>query len=72
MSSPTKIPPDSEKFGERNRARRWNKAVRPGVPSELCLIFQLYPLPKVNKEEAEGGGTGGHTIVLVFLHLFEQ
>lgn len=32
ISSPTKIPPDSENVGARNRARRCNSAVRPGVP----------------------------------------
>ena len=41
IKSPTKIPPDSENCGSRKRARRWNMAVKPGVPSDADLRDQL-------------------------------
>lgn len=49
ISSPVKIPPDSEKEGERNRARRWNKAVRPGVPSGARLRISMTVRYRLNE-----------------------
>lgn len=55
MSSPVNIPPDSENEGERKRARRWNRAVRPGVPSAACLGVSLRPSWRAINLKAEGG-----------------